>query len=170
MNRRAAAAVILTVTAVSACTPKPNTDVDTLPAIFDVTCADGMACDGELQIESLSLTETCRYGVRSGRSSTGFDAPGDSERYLEALGEVTAYATDHPDGVLLDELQYLDSEGTPRQARYVTNCREADDGRVFWTKNVAEGRTWQLYQTWIVPADTEVVIVEKQTVSLPAVS
>lgn len=166
MRRCLAAAAAGTAAATVSCAP--DADVDTLPATFQVACTEEMPCDGDLRIDSLEKSDSCRYGARG--AGSGFDAPGDGEIYLEALGEVTAHSTEHPDGVLLDELEYVDADGETRQARYVTDCREADDGRVFWTKNVAEGRTWELYQTWIVPEDTETVIVEKRTVSLPAVS
>lgn len=162
----AAATAFLAVAAASACAGEAS--VDKLPATFSVTCTDSQPCAGTLTVTELALSDSCRYGARAGGS--GFDAPGAGEVYLEVLAEIDAESTEHPDGVLLDELSYVDDAGHARQARYVTNCREADDGRVFWTKNVAPGRSFEIYQSWIVPAETDVVIIEGHKVDLAAVS
>lgn len=168
-HRLCAAVVIGAAGAVSACAGGIEPEVTDLPVTLPVTCGEGYECSGTLEVHFLERISECAYGqIREG--DPGFDRPADNETYLELDGAVHSEFSSNPDGLLLDELTYLNDEGEEVLAQYVTNCREPGDGRVFWTKNVADGRSFELYQTWIIPKETDAVVIEGQIVDLGAVS
>lgn len=157
-------AVIGAALALSACGSSVGPPVD-----VQVECSEHMPCQGELTVEALTLVDDCRYGHRTAQGTDGFGAPGDGETYLEVEAQLNSYSTQHPDGVvLLDELRYVDPDsGESVRAPLALACAEADDGRVFWTKNVQPTMSADIYQPYVVPEDITEVVVEGQRIAVP---
>lgn len=137
---------------------------------FTADCTEDLPCEGALTVHSAGLVEECRYGPGPwAGNSLGVGRAGEGEAYLEVTATFEAHATQNPDGVLLDQLAYVDPEtGREAIAPLALACREAANGDVFWTKNVQPGQTAQLYQPWVVPAGTTEVVIEGERVSVSA--
>lgn len=146
-----------------ACSPTAE-----LPATIEVTCSEAMPCAGELEVTEATFSDTCRYGDRLATGPGAFGAAGPGERYLEVEAHLSAHSTEHPDGVvLLDDVRYLDPDsGDSVVAPLALACAEADDGRVFWTKNVQPGMSANIFQPYVVPADISEIVVEGHRIRL----
>lgn len=154
-------------TALAACTP-------TVPPAegreFTADCHQELPCEGTLTVHSARLVEQCRYGPGPwAGTSLGVGSPGAGETYLEITATFDAHSSENPDGVLLDQLAYVDPEsGEEVTAPLALACREAANGDVFWTKNVQPGQSARLYQPWVVPEATTEVVIEGERVSVHA--
>ncbi len=137
---------------------------------FTADCRPELPCEGTLTVHSARVSEDCRYGHGPwAGNSVGVGRPGAGEAYLEITATFDAHSSANPDGVLLDQLAYVDPvSGEEVTAPLALACREAVNGDVFWTKNVQPGQSARLYQPWVVPAETTEVVIEGERVSVRA--
>lgn len=135
---------------------------------YAADCWDTLPCEGTLSVHSAELVDDCHYGPSPwAESGVSAGQAGDGETYLEITATFEAHATENPDGVLLDQLAYIDPDtGEEVTAPLALACHEATNGDVFWTKNVQPGQTAQIYQPWVVPAGTNEVVIEGERVSV----
>ncbi|MDR7329661.1 hypothetical protein [Corynebacterium guangdongense] len=135
---------------------------------YAADCWETSPCLGTLTVHTVRLTDQCRDGFGPwADTSHGVGAAREGETYLEITATLEAHSAANPDGVLLDQLAYLDPEsGDVVTAPLALACREATDGDVFWTKNVQPGDTASLYQPWVVPRETTEIIIEGERFSL----
>ena len=145
---------------------KPKDDLQNVKVgdSIHLTCYSHNPCDGELKIESVTLSDKCEGTVDSYGSGPELEG---GKTYLQIKAD---YSLKNLDGgwSMLNDPQIVNADGYTQNVEMSINCHEPD-GYELWSATLDEGQKAKHFGVWIVPEDSAQALLEGAKIELPKV-